>query len=420
VTAPASGVIAVERTQLPNGLAILSEFVPGVRSIVIGAWVRAGSVHERRDDMGVSHLLEHLVFKGTGRRTAREIALALEARGGSLDAFTGREHTAFQAHVLDRDLAVAVDLLRDLMFEPLLRESDLDLERNVILDEIAQVEDTPDDLVFEEHNALLWGNHPYGYSILGTRATVGSMPLATIRERHQGAYAPDNVVLAAAGNVRHGELLERLLAAGWGDLPRKGASQPVVPAPIALPPTHRHITRDAQQTHIVFGSTTIPMVHDTRPAFLIVCSLLGGGMSSRLFQRVRETLGLAYSVYGFHSLYTDIGIHGVYVGTAPASAEKARAAVTDELRRLVDDGIREDELALGREQLIGQYLLSQESVGARMHWAASRELYGEPYRSVEDVIRRIEAVTPVDALAVARAWFAPERQTVLTLGPRDT
>ena len=410
-----------QRTLFPNGLVVCSEHVPGVRSVSIGVWVRSASLHERRGQMGISHLLEHLVFKGTARRTARDIALALEARGGSLDAYTSREHTAFQAHVLDRDLPVAVDLLHDLLFAPLLRHEDLQLERNVVLDEIALVDDTPDDLVFEHHNAVLWGEHPYGYTILGTRESVGALTVDEVRTRHGRTFRPDNMVLAVAGNVEHADVCRLLLETGWGVEGDSGPLGPpeIVPPPRTAMPARSRIVRDSHQAHIVFGSSTIPMADPTRPAFLAVSTLLGGGMSSRLFQRVREELGLAYSVYGFQTLYSDVGVHGVYVGTGPETIVEACQAVDDELQRLVDSGVDENELVIGRQQLIGQFTLSLESTGVRMQRLASAELYGEPFRSVEEVVRRIESVTTDDALAVARAWFSQERQTVVVLGPGE-
>jgi predicted Zn-dependent peptidase len=386
----------------------------------MGVWVRSASIHETREQMGISHLLEHLVFKGTKRRTAKEIAMALEARGGSLDAYTSREHTSFQAYVLERDLPVAIDVLHDLVVSPLLREEDLQLERNVILDEIAGVEDTPDDVVFEEHNSRLWGDHPYGYTILGTRQSVTDLSIDRIRDRHAGAFRSENMVIALGGNVDHESVCKLLLAAGWGETVSNAANAaaPVVPPPPQpQAPSQSAIARDTHQAHIVLGSTTIPMKDPSRPALLVVSTLFGSGMSSRLFQRVREELGLAYAVYGYQSLYSDVGIHGVYVGTAPDTAQKARDAVIDELKRLVDHGVGEEELALGRQQLVGQFLLSLESAGSRMQRAASCELYGEPFRSVDEVIQRIESVTTADALAVAQKWFAPERQTILTLGP---
>jgi predicted Zn-dependent peptidase len=412
-----AGVARVQRTQLPNGLVVCTERVPGVRSVALGVWVRSASVHERREQMGISHLLEHLVFKGTAKRTAKEIALALESRGGSLDAYTSREHTAFQAHVLDRDVPVALDLLHDLLFAPALREADLKLERQVIFDEIASVDDAPDDLVFEEHNARLWGDHPYGYTILGTRESVGSLTAVAVRAQHARTFRPDNMVMALAGNIDHALVCTQLLDAGWGESASASEPRVTVPDPVSAEPSLTRIARESHQAHIVFGSTAIPMADPSRPAFLVTSTLLGGGMSSRLFQHVREELGLAYSVYGYQSLNSDVGIHGVYVGTAPETAERARQAVIDELKRLVDDGVPEAELATGREQLLGQYLLSLESSGARMSHAASAELYGEPFRTVEEVTRRIESVTTDDVLNVARKWFAPERQTVVILGP---
>jgi predicted Zn-dependent peptidase len=224
-------------------------------------------------------------------------------------------------------------------------------------------------------------------------------------------------VIAAAGNLSHERLLASLAATGWDRLERSTVMPDARPTPTPVPASVVHVPRDLQQTHFVFGSTTIPMRDPSRPAYLVVSALLGGGMSSRLFQRVREQLGLAYAVYSFHSLYSDVGVHGVYVGTSPDTAVRARQAVVDELSRLANEGIPEAELALGRQQLVGQYLLSQESVGARMNRMAVRELYGEPFRTVDEVIARIEGVTRGDALAVAQAWFAPERQTVVQMGP---
>src|SRR3954453_19088660 len=203
------------RTVLPNGLTIVSEHMPGVRSIAFGAWVRAASLHEPRERMGVSHLLEHMVFKGTERRTAKDVALALEAVGGSLDAYTSREHTVYQARVLDEHLERAADVIADIVFRPRIRSSDLTLERKVVLEEISMVDDTPDDLVFELHNEALWGAHPYGYSILGTRETVSSLTTADLRALHERAYPPSQLIVAASGNVEHEALLEALERTGW-------------------------------------------------------------------------------------------------------------------------------------------------------------------------------------------------------------
>ena len=407
----------VRRTTLDNGLTVLSEFMPGVRSVAFGAWVKAASVHEPRERMGVSHLLEHMVFKGTARRSAKDIALALEVLGGSLDAYTAREHTSYQARVLDEHLDEAADVIADLTFRPALRKADLALERKVVLEEIAMVDDTPDDLVFELHNAALWGEHPYGYSILGTRETVGALSTNDLAALHARAYHPSQVVVAAAGNVEHDRLIDTLERTGWASVPRGVESPLVAPAPVAAAPGAHHVDNDTAQVHVVFGSPTVAHGDPRRYAVGLVSMLLGGGMSSRLFQRVREELGLAYAVYTFSSFHRDVGMHGTYVATAPETAKAATSAIRDELARLAAEGIPEAELALGRQQLKGQVTLSLESVSSRMYRAATAELYDEPFRPLDEVLARIDAIDVETVRAVCAEYFAPERQTLLSLGP---
>ena len=385
-----------------------------------GAWVRAASLHEPRERMGVSHLLEHMVFKGTRRRSAHEIALSLEALGGSLDAYTSREHTVYQGRVLDEHLTEAADVIADIVFRPTLRASDLTLERKVILEEIGMVEDTPDDLVFEIHNEALWGNHPYGYSILGTRDTVNALGVPELKELHARAYHPGHVVVAASGNVEHDRLLEVLARTGWTDAQSGDASPLVSPTPTASAPTTVHISRDGAQTHIVAGCTGVSPSDPERFPFLLLSTLLGGGMSSRLFQRVREEMGLAYAIYTFQSFHADSGMHGVYVATAPESAGAALDAIRHELHQVVSEGLPADEVAMGRQQLKGQVTLSLESVSSRMYRAASVELYDEPYRTLDEVLALIDAISVDDVSRVARAYFAPERMTVVSLGPKGT
>ncbi len=407
----------LRRTELPNGLTVLSEYMPGVRSVAFGAWVRAASIHEPPDRMGVSHLLEHMVFKGTPKRSARDIALALEGLGGSLDAYTAREHTSFQARVLDEHLAEAADVIADLVFRPLLRAEDLRLERKVVLEEISMVDDTPDDLVFELHNEAMWGRHPYGYSILGTRDTVSRLEVADLRALHARAYHPPQLVVACAGHVEHEALLAVLERTGWSAQPR-GETAPLVAPPLA--PAHagyEHVERDSTQTHIVIGSPTVAHNDPRRYAVVLVDTILGGGMSSRLFQRVREELGLAYSVYTFQSFHPDTGVHGVYVGTAPETASDAASAIREELDRVAGEGLPEEEIASGKRQLAGQITLSLESVSARMYRAAGVALYDEPFRTIDDVLARVDAITSDEVAEVCREFFAPERQTVVSLGP---
>ena len=392
--------------------------MPGVRSIAFGAWVRAASLHESRDVMGVSHLLEHMVFKGTQRRSAHEIALSLEALGGSLDAYTSREHTVYQGRVLDEHLLEAADVIGDIVFNPTLRESDLALERKVILEEIAMVEDTPDDLVFELHNEVLWGSHPYGYSILGTRETVQSLGVRELRALHSRAYHPGQLVVAATGNVEHEQLLDVLSRTGWTDAePRDGSALRLEP-PRAEEPRSQHFDREGAQTHIVAGTTAVPHGHPERFPLLLLSMLLGGGMSSRLFQRVREELGLAYSVYTYQSFHADAGMHGVYVATAPETASAALDAIRAELRTVVERGLPADEIAMGRQQLKGQVTLSLESVSSRMYRAASVDLYGEPFRTLDELLALIDAISVDDVARAAHTFFNPDRLTVVSLGPK--
>ena len=407
------------RTVLPNGLTVLSERMPGVRSVAFGAWVRAASIHEPRELMGVSHLLEHMVFKGTARRSAHQIALELEALGGSLDAYTSREHTVYQARVLDEHLEVATDVIGDFVFAPLLRRSDLELERKVVLEEIGMVDDTPDDLVFELHGEALWGPHPYGYSILGTRDTVSSLGTGDLESLHARAYHPRQLVVVAAGNVEHDALLATLERTGWTSRDPSEAAPAPVPPPVAASPLRRHVEREGVQTHIVLGSTTVAHEDERRPAVVLLSSLLGGGMSSRLFQRVREELGLAYAVYTFQSFHADVGTHGVYVGTSPDTARQALDAIREELAAVAAHGLPADEVAMGKSQLKGQLTLSLESVSSRMYRCASVELYGEPYRTLDEMLAQIDAVTPEQVADVAREFFDPARQTVVSLGPGD-
>jgi predicted Zn-dependent peptidase len=412
--ASASG--GFRRTTLTNGLTVVSEYMPSVRSVALGVWIRRSSVHEQRDQMGVSHFLEHLVFKGTERRSAREIALSLESLGGSLDAFTSREHTSFQARVLDEHLPQAADVLCDLIFRPALRESDLALERNVVLEEIAMVEDTPDDLVFELHNEALWGKHPLGYAILGTRETIGAMGVEAVRELHGSAYRPQNMVVSAAGRVEHDQLLEILREAGWESFPGGEPQGPIVPDVTLEPPSRRHVDREGHQTHIVLGSRSVPYGDPRRYPISLVSLMLGGGMSSRLFQRVREELGLAYSVYSFQSFHHNSGLHGIYAGTSAESSGRALEEIFAECSRMAAEGFPSEEIEAGKSQLKGQLTLSLESPASRMFRVASAALYGEPFLPLDEVLSRIDAITPLQVAQACSELFPPERQTVVTLG----
>ena len=407
----------LERTTFSNGLTVLSEHMPGVRSIAFGAWVRSASLNERPEVMGVSHLLEHMVFKGTATRSAKDIALSLEALGGSLDAYTSREHTVFQARVLDEHLREAADVIADIVFRPTLKAPDLALERKVVLEEIGMVEDTPDDLVFELHNSALWGDHPYGYSILGTRDTVSALEVRDLEALHDRAYHPGRLVVAASGNVEHQALLDVLEKTGWSAETSRPDTVHDAPPAVRSVPSVRHVHRDGAQTHLVLGTDAVRHGDPRRLPFLLLSMLLGGGMSSRLFQRVREELGLAYSVFTYQSFHADTGVHGVYVATAPSTGAQAYDAIRTELAEVSANGLPAAEIAMGQQQLKGQITLSLESVSARMYRAAAVELYGEPYRSLDELLALVDAITTEQVMDVAREFFDPSRMTVVSLGP---
>ncbi len=415
-TPPETGV---SRTVLPNGLTVLSEFVPGVRSVAIGAWVRSGSMHEPTEQMGIAHLLEHMVFKGTARYSAKALALSLEVLGGSLDAYTTREHTSFQARVLDEHITDAADVLYELCFKPLLRDDDLRLERKVILEEIAMVDDTPDDVVFELHADRMYPGHSYGHAILGTPSTVKKLRTDDLRAWHERVYHPPQIVLAAAGNITHERLLDVLEGAGWVAQARgETALLPPPATPTLIARGYAHVKRkDIAQTHIVLACDAPAHRSDERNAVAVASALLGGGMSSRLFQQVREELGLAYSVYSFYNTFLDNGQHGVYLATAPEQAREAYAVVRAEMTSVAGGAMSDEEIATGISQLKGQLVLSLEGVSSRLYRAAEVALYDEPYRPIDELLAELDAVTPAQVRAACAAYLDPAQCSVLSLGP---
>jgi len=411
----------IHRTTAPNGVTVLSERVASVRSAAMGVWVRTASAHEPRPKMGVSHLLEHMVFKGTERRSAQEIALALEARGGSLDAYTSRDSTAYHARVLDADLPRALDVITDLVRRPVLRDADLQLERKVVLEEISTVLDTPDDQVFDLAYETLWPEHSYGFQILGTRETVGALSADDLTQLHGRAYFPGNCVIAGAGNFAHEALLEEVAKQGWfSDAPRSAEQKApaAVPVPAAVRGAVRHVEKDTVQTHIVFTTDTVPYADRRKFALLVLSNIFGGGMSSRLFQRIREELGLAYAIYSFTSFYRAMGVAGVYVGTQPARAAEATAAIREEYARLAREGLAGAALDEAKQQTLGQLMLSLESPTAKMYRLASTSVNGEPYLSLDEMLATVAALTADDMAGAAAEFFAPGRQTVVSLGPK--
>lgn len=406
---------ACRSTRLDNGIDIVTEAVAGVRSVATGVWVRQGAAADPGGLDGASHLLEHVVFRGTERRSRRDIALALESVGGSLNAYTAREHTGFEARVLGRHLPKALDVLADLVMRPLIREEDVEHEKEVVREEIAAVEDTPDDLVFEMHGDGLWRGHPYGRSILGSRETVAKVSRANLAALHRRTYTGANLVVAAAGAVEHGRFVE-LAAKCFGDM-ETGETVEAISPPSAPARGTASVRRGSAQVHMVLGHPTRGQSHPDRYPLTLLSAALGGGMSSRLFQRIREELALAYSVYSYQSFYRCAGVCGSYLGTRPECAAAALDAVREVYGALAAEGLGRAELRRTKEQVKGEIGLSLESPVARVHRLAGFALAGEEFVPVDEVTRRIDRVSESDIQLVARGVMDPERQYVVRLGP---
>ncbi|MYA10914.1 MAG: insulinase family protein [Gemmatimonadetes bacterium] len=402
-------------TRLDNGVEVVTEAMAGARSVATGAWVRQGAAQDPDGRAGASHLLEHVVFRGTERRSRRQIALALESVGGTLNAYTAREHTGFEARVLDRHLPEAVDVLADLVRHPLLREEDVDHEKEVVCEEIAAVEDTPDDLVFEMHGDGLWGGHPYGRPIMGSRETLAETSRNDLAELHGRAYTGANLVLAAAGAVEHDEFTE-LVVRGFGDMEPGEEVAAVNPPPRPARGTTA-VSRGSAQVHVVLGHPTPGQSHPDRYPLLLLSAALGGGMSSRLFQRIREELALAYAVYSYQSFYRRAGVCGTYLGTRPGSGSAALDAVREVYGDLAREGLAGGELRRTKDQVKGEIVLSLESPAARLHRLAGFALVGEAFVPVDELTRRIDRVSEDDILRLAGEVMDPERQYILCLGP---
>ena len=400
---------------LDNGIRVVTERRPDVRSAAVGVWIEQGSAHETPESGGVSHLMEHLVFKGTERRTAHEIALSLESLGGSLDAYTTREHTSYQAHVLDEHLPVALDVLADLVLHPRLDPADLELEKDVVIEEIAGVEDTPDDLVFDLHGAEFWNGHTYGRPILGTRETVKAFQIDEFRSLHSERYRGRNIVLGCVGNIEHDEVVDRLTELFGGVDP--GSASPRIAEPTDTISGRSSVVRDAAQAHLVIGHATPSYADPVRNALILISGAFGGGMSSRLFQRIREELALAYAVYSFQSFYSKAGMAGVYVGTRPEASEEALEGILAEYAKLYEDGITVTELEQAKSHAKGRSILAMESTGARLLRLVGFTLRGEVYRDLDESLERIEAVTLDEVSEACRRFYNPEAQYILSLGP---
>ena len=414
----------MRRTVLPGGLRVVTETVPTVRSVTFGVWVGVGSRDESTRQAGCSHYLEHLLFKGTGRRSALEISSTIDALGGEMNAFTAKEYTCFYARVLDADLPVAVDVVCDMITSAVVKADDVDNERGVILEEIAMSDDDPSDLVHDSFAQAVFGDTPLGRPILGTAEAISSLSRTTINSYYRRHYRPENMVVAAAGNLDHAEVV-RLVRRAFRAADALGdrAAEPVPPRTGDYRHTRRHAVvvqpRPTEQANFVFGVPGLSRMDERRFALGVLNSVLGGGMSSRLFQEVREKRGLAYSVYSYHAQYADTGLFGVYAGCQPDKVDQVLALVRAELEKVAAGGITGEELLRGRGQLRGGLVLGLEDTGSRMSRIGKSELvYGE-LLGVGDLLSRIEAVTLDDVRAVAAHVLAAP-PTLAVIGPFDS
>jgi predicted Zn-dependent peptidase len=412
MTSPITPARDIEMTTLPNGVRVITEAMPHVRSVSVGIWVGSGSRRETPEQNGIAHFIEHMLFKGTTTRSAEDIARSVDSIGGNLDAFTAKELVCFNTKVLDQHLSQAFDVLADLVLHPLFRPEDIEKEKGVILEEIKMEADSPDYLVHEIFSSNFWKDHPLGKPILGTPQTVRRFDDTMVRDFYRSVYAPANVVVTAAGNLTH-ERLTGLVRQHFESLP-PGSTPPVDP----VPSTHARIAmrnkKSLEQVHLCLGVPSYPLPHSERFACYVLNTLLGGGMSSRLFQNIRERQGLAYAVFSELNPYRDTGCLSIYAGTSVESARKVVESITREFRLLKQERVSDEELRRAKDHLKGSLMLGLESTASRMSNLARQEMYFGKFFTLDELVESIEAVTANDVQRIAETFF-DSRQIALTV-----
>jgi predicted Zn-dependent peptidase len=404
----------IRREVLPNGLTIISEEMKHIRSISIGIWIKTGSRDEDLLWNGISHFVEHMVFKGTQHRSAEEIARQVDSIGGNIDAFTAKECVSFSIKVLDEHLPIALDVLSDLVLNPTFDVQDITRERGVILEEIKMDEDNPDYLVHEIFTQNFWKDHPLGRPILGTRDTVRRFERPPVADFYAERFTPGNVIITAAGYLNHEKFVEQVRKHFEGMKPRSNgfhSSAPKIASKIVL-----RNKKSLEQVQICVGVPSYPITHEKRHSSYILNTLLGGGMSSRLFQNIRERQGLAYAIYSDLNPYRDTGCLSVYAGTSRASATKVVESIVSEFRKLKTEAVSADELRRSKDQLKGSLMLSLESSTARMSNLARQEMYFDHFYGLDELIEKIEAVTAEELLELANQFFQTDSVAVTILG----
>jgi predicted Zn-dependent peptidase len=404
----------IRRQKLPNGLTVITEQMQHIRSASIGIWLQTGSRDEEAESNGISHFLEHMVFKGTKHRTAEEIARQVDSIGGNMDAFTAKECICFNVKVLDEHVPTALDILSDLVLNPVFDTSDIARERGVIMEEIKMDEDNPDYLVHEIFTQNFWKDHPLGKPILGTKETVKRFERPSVVEAYAHRFSPGNIIVSAAGNLDHDRFVELVTGHFEHMKPMKNGFHSSAPKIVS-----RIILRNKkalEQVQLCLGVPAHPIAHEKRHAGYILNTLLGGGMSSRLFQNIRERQGLAYSIYSDLNPYRDTGCLAVYAGTSLASASKVVQSVVGEFRKLKAEPVPEEELSRSKAQLKGSLMLSLESSSARMSNLARQEMYFDRFYDLDELIERIEAVMADDLTELANQFFKTESVALTALG----
>ncbi|MDF2815692.1 MAG: insulinase family protein [Paenibacillus sp.] len=392
----------MERLQLQNGLRVVLEKIPTCRSVTFGIWVKTGSRNENVTNNGISHFIEHMLFKGTKRYSAKEIAETFDGIGGNVNAFTSKEYTCYYAKVLDQHLPIAVDVLADMFFHSTLDPSELDKERNVILEEISMYDDTPDDLVHDLIARASYQNHPLGYSILGTKANLENMNSVSLKEYMKSHYRVDNTVISLAGNIDDSVI--ELLEQHFGGFVNLGASQDMeIPHYSGQSIFHK---KETEQNHICLALPGCSLKDTLLYPMILLNNVIGGGMSSHLFQEIREKRGLAYSVYSYHSAHLDSGLFTIYMGTAPKQTKEVLDVTMELLRNLAEQGLTEHELKKGKEQLKGSFILSLESTSSRMNRLGKNELMLGKHYTMDEILDRIDAVTHEDLRLLTSTLFS--------------
>jgi len=412
-------VNAYKKSCLPGGLRVITEEIPTVRSASIGVWVGTGSCWETTANMGISHFIEHMLFKGTAHRSARELARAIDVLGGTLNAYTSKDHTCFYVKVLDQHLPIAVDVLADMLQHSLFDPADIEKEKTVVIEEIKMYEDVPDDLVHDLFAAAIWPGHPLGQPIVGTAESVQSFTRDDVLAYFGQHYRPGNVVIAAAGNIRHQEVVD-LVGDAFSELCSSGgAGQPEPPPPAECQrPAALLREKETEQAHLVVGMKGLEYDHDETYALHLLSTILGGGASSRLFQEIREERGLAYSVYSFQSHYRQTGAFAVYAGASPDAMEQVLDLILAAFETVGRQGVDPRELAEAKEQLKGQIMLGLESTSGRMSRLGRGELCMGRVLTPDEIISRIDAVTPEQVHDLARRLFHEEPLVLSAVGPR--